>query len=311
MGNGKKRIVFFGTSEVCLPFLNSLNKTFDLSLIITQPDSYGGRKKKLIEPPVKKFALTENLNFIQPEKLNSETKKIISEIKPEIGIVISYGKFLPMKIFDIPEFNTINVHFSLLPAFRGPAPVQRAIEKGEKSTGLTVFEIDKNMDTGPIWWQQEFKIIPDERSDELLKRLSDSGAELLPDIIGKIISGEFKKFPQNDGSASYAKIIKKEEGKINWNDSADNIYNSFRAFYPWPGLFFHSGGKKIIIKNVSFRKIDHDRPPGTIFKLGKEKMIICCGDKTVLEISMIQPAGKKQMTPFIYSLGNQIPDILD
>jgi len=311
MASGKGDLVFFGTSEVCIPFLESLKESFNLKLIITQPDSFGGRKKKLIKPAVKIFAETEHIDFIQPEKLNTSIGDVIKKIDPVIGVVISYGKFIPKKIFEIPSFNIVNVHFSLLPLLRGSAPVQRAIEAGDNITGITFFEIERSMDSGPIWWQKKFKILPDEKSDELIERLSREGSVLLPEVIKKIINGKIRKSPQKEENVTFANIIKKEEGRINWNLSSAKLYNRFRAFYPWPGLFFFIGNKKIDITETIHKELSHTSRPGTVMDLNKNRMLVSCDEKSVLEIYKIKPAGKKAMTPYTYSLGNKIPDVLD
>jgi len=311
MANGKDNLVFFGTSEVCIPFLEALKESFNLKLIITQPDSFGGRKKKLIKPPVRIFAETEQINFIQPEKLNTDIKDMIKRIDPVIGVVISYGKFIPKRIFEIPRFNIVNVHFSLLPLLRGSAPVQRAIESGYDITGITVFEIERSMDSGPIWWQKKFKISPDEKSDELIERLSREGSVLLPEVIKDIIRGKIKKSPQKDENVTFANIINKKEGRIDWDLPSEKLYNRFRAFHPWPGIFFFIGNKKIDIIDAIPGELSHTNTPGTVMNLNKKRMLVSCGEKSVLEILKIQPAGKKAMTPHIYSLGNKIPDVLD
>lgn len=311
MGNGKNKIVFFGTSGICIPFLESLRSEFNIDLIVTQPDAYGGRKKKLIEPAVKQYALLNKIRFIQPEKLTREIAGIIGEINPVIGVVISYGKFIPGKIFRVPEFNTVNVHFSLLPELRGAAPYQRAIEMGLKKTGITIFEIAYQMDAGDIWSKEEFHILADDTSESLSERMGREGALFLTKTLKSIINGEIKKEPQDHSFATLAKAVSKEEGKIIWDLSAEEIYNKFRAFYPWPGLAFFSEEKKITIKNMSISGEKSDADPGTILSLTKEGLKVCCGKNNVVSISSILPQGKKEMTPYTYSLGNRIPEKLN
>ncbi len=311
MERGKNKIVFFGTSEVCIPFLKSLKDKFDISLIVTQPDAYGGRKKKLIEPAVKKYAVANKIRFIQPEKLNRETAETIKEIEPVIGVVISYGRFIPGKIFRIPEFNTVNVHFSLLPDLRGAAPYQRAIETGMDKTGITIFEIGVKMDEGDIWSNKEFRIYPDDTSESLSERMGETGAPFLATTLLAIINGKLIKRPQNHSLATFTKVVTKEEGNISWELTAIEIYNKFRAFYPWPGLTFLSGDKKIVIKEMNISQGESDQIPGTVLSLTKDTLKVCCGRKSVIEISLILPQGKKEMTPYTYSLGNNIPEKLD
>jgi len=311
MENGKKKIVFFGTSEICIPFLELLINEFSIELIITQPDSFGGRKKKLIEPAVKKYALSKNIRYLQPAKLNKDIAKVIKNIDPDISIVISYGKFIPGKIFKIPRFKTVNVHFSILPKFRGAAPYQRAIEKGSQSTGITIFEISSEMDTGDIWATKKCNISPDDTSITLADRMSKKGAPFLISTLKKIIEGTIEKKTQDHSSATFAKIVKKDEGRVNWNHDAKKIYNKFRAFHPWPGSFYYSLGKKISIKKMRISNHKSKNPAGNVLSVSKDALIICCGANECIEISMILPQGKKEMTPYIFSIGNKIPEKLD
>ncbi len=311
MGSGKNKIVFFGTSGICIPFLESLRSEFNIDLIVTQPDAYGGRKKKLIEPAVKQYALLNNIRFIQPEKLTREIAGIIEEINPVIGAVISYGKFIPGKIFRAPEFNTVNVHFSLLPELRGAAPYQRAIEMGLKKTGISIFEIEAEMDAGDIWSRKEFQIFPDDTSESLSERMGNDGAPFLTDTLKSIIKGEIKKKPQDSSQATLAKTVSKEEGRIEWNIIAEEIYNKFRAFYPWPGVSFSSGDKKITIKSMNISGEKSKLSPGTVISLKKEGLKVCCAKGSIVNIYSILPQGKKEMTPYTYSLGNRITEKLD
>lgn len=310
MANGN--MIFFGTPQICVPFLNKLKDNFEIKLIITQPDSFGGRHKKKIIPPVKSFALEKNIKLEQPENLkNKNIIETIEKIRPDIGIVISYGKFIPETIFKIPRFKTINVHFSLLPLYRGAAPVQRVIENGEKKTGITIFEINKKMDTGDIWSQKEYEISESDTTETLLQTLSIDGSSFLIETVEKIFKKKIKKHPQDNEKATYAKPIQKYEGKIDWNLSAHQIYDKFRAFYPWPGIFFFINNKLIKINKLSPLNTNHDKKPGTILKIDKSSIIICCGCNSVLKILEIQPEGKKLMTPYNFSLGNKLPENLN
>ncbi len=311
MGNGKKKLIFFGTSEICIPFLESLKSEFEIILIITQPDSHGGRKNKLIEPEVKKYAVSEGIEFIQPEKLNNTIADKIKEIDPVIAVVISYGKFIPGKIFKIPEFNTVNVHFSLLPELRGAAPYQRAIEQGMEGTGITIFEISREMDAGDIWATKKFDILPDDTSESLSYRMGIEGAPFLTSTIHNIISGKIKKEPQDHSSATRADIVSKNESKLDWKQPAKVIYNKFRSFFPWPGIFFTAGGKKIVIKDMKVSKDKESDIPGRVLSVSKECLRVCCGEGTIIEIISILPQGKREMTPYTFSQGNKIPEKLD
>ncbi|MCK5005201.1 MAG: methionyl-tRNA formyltransferase, partial [Candidatus Aminicenantes bacterium] len=219
--------------------------------------------------------------------------------------------FIPGKIFRVPEFNTVNVHFSLLPELRGAAPYQRAIEMGLKRTGITIFEIAAEMDAGDIWSRKEVPILPDDTSESLSERMGKEGAPFLTDTLESIIKGDIKKEPQDNSHATFAKVVSKEEGRIVWNFIAGEIYNKFRAFYPWPGVSFSSGDKKITIKSMNISGEKSELSPGTILSLTKEGLKVCCGKGSVVNIYSILPQGKKEMTPYTFSLGNRIPEKLD
>lgn len=307
MRNGK--LVFFGTSDICLPFLEMLRADFQLALIITQPDSFGGRNYKTrIIPPVKTFALENSIPLEQPEKLNDEGLIAkIKDIEPVLGIVIAYGKFIPGTIYKIPQHRMINVHFSLLPFYRGAAPVQRAIANGDSNTGITIFEIAKKMDAGPIWAQMEYPILPVDTTESLWKKLSDVGVSFLKETIQGILSAKLRPYPQDESKATYAPPVKKEEGYVDWNLTSPRIVDKARAFTTWPGISCWVDDRRFNLTKVKTSGLSHDKEPGDVLIMDKESLKICCGHGTVLEVLEWQPPGKKPMTPFSYCLGNQLP----
>jgi methionyl-tRNA formyltransferase len=317
MGNGKYKIIFLGTPAICLPFLKDLHQQFYLKLIITQPDARGGRNKKKIIPAVKSFALENQIPFIQPDTLkDDQLADSIKAVDPKISVVISYGKIIPKRIFRIPEYHTINLHFSLLPFYRGAAPVQRALENGDKKTGITIFEIGKKMDSGDIWAQKEFEIFNNETAESLFKRMSQEGVSFLVDTLNNIFKDKLEKKPQDHSKATLAPLIKKEEGHINWNLPAEKILDKFRAFYPWPGLFcIHENKLFKLSKIKQWEPMNSDcscadKKPGDVVEMTKKGLRVCCGENTFIEILEFQPQGKKPMTPFTYCLGNPLPDSL-
>jgi methionyl-tRNA formyltransferase len=313
MVNKKNNLIFLGTPEICIPFLELLIENFNISLLITQPDTMGGRnRKKKIIPAAKTFALENNIEVIQPETLKDDTlAEKIKKIEPFIGIVISYGKIIPKRIFKIPTFGTINVHFSLLPYYRGSAPVQRALENGDTKTGITIFEIVKKMDAGDIWTQKEIDIFPDDTTGTLWERMSQEGAPFLIDTIKKIIEKKIQKYPQDHEKATYAPMVQKEEGIIDWrNLTAREIYNKSRAFTPWPGICFCSPGKTFKLTKLKVTTLTHDKQPGDVLSWDKESLKVACSQGTVLEVLELQPQGKKPMTPYCYCMGNELPECL-
>ena len=309
MANGK--IVFYGTAAIGLPILKELHKNFRLSLIITQPDSRGGRHHQAIIPAVKQFALKNSLPVIQPPSLREpELSETISRIHPGIAVAVAYGQFIPRALYSLPRFKTINVHFSLLPAYRGAAPVQRTIENGETRGGITIFEISARMDAGDIWAQEEVIIRPNDTCSSYQQRLGELAAPFLLKTMEQIFSDKIRKHPQDDSLATLAQAVKKSEGRVDWNLSARHLVNKLRAFTPWPGLFFSLGNRQIKIISAAISTQFHQVQSGNILALDALGLKVACGQGSVLEISEIQPEGKKEMSPRQYSLGNRFPERL-
>ena len=310
MINGK--IVFFGTSNICIPYLVKINAVHNIQLIITQPDTLGGRNKQKIIPPVKRFALDHNIPVLQPPTLKDRNLKIrLTSMQPDLGVVISYGKIIPPSVYQIPQHNTINLHFSLLPRYRGAAPVQRAILQGESVSGITIFELSRKMDCGRIIAQKEIPISPQDTSRVLFEKMGHNSRDFLMDIIDKILQNNIKKVPQDHSRATYAGPIKKAEGRINWQNRAGEIFNQFRAFSFWPGTYFFIKDKQFKITSSKVSPLSHAENPGKVFSLDQQSLKVCCGRNSVLEINQFQPQNKKVMTPYSYSLGNKIPDYLN
>jgi methionyl-tRNA formyltransferase len=267
---------------------------------------------------VKSFAIENGSDLIQPETVKDESiVEKIKNIEPVIGVVISYGKIIPRALFSIPQHQTINVHYSLLPRYRGAAPVQRAIENGEKKTGITIFELKKKMDSGDIWAQKEFNIFDTDTTGSLWERLSNEGAPFLVDTIQDILTGQITKTAQDNEKATYAGMVEKGESKVDWSMDAKQIVNKLRAYTPWPGLcctakdkLFKLSMLGVCEKTPELRALSHDKDPGSVLSMDKRSLKVCCGNNTVVEILEIQPPGKKPMSPYNYCLGNELPDRL-
>ncbi len=242
-------------------------------LIITVPDKPSGRKQQLTPPAVKTTALRHGIGVIQPEKLK-EVKEKIEEIRPDLIVTASYSKIVPDEIINIPEKGCINVHPSLLPKHRGPSPLQQTILEGDEKTGVTIMLMDSQIDHGPILAQTEIETKPRETASELHNRLAEIGGELLLKTIPQWMAGEIKAVPQNDKAATYTKIIKREDGEIDWQNTPEEIERKIRAFSPWPGAytFWNKNGKVSRLKILKAR-----------LKEGK------------LELEEVQPEGKKPM----------------
>jgi len=248
------KIVFLGSPESAIPSLRKiLEEGHKVELVITQPDKQSGRGKKLKASPVKKFALGKNIPVYQPERIRKDIGPldILKKIQPDLNVVVAYGQIIPSSIIYLPKYNSINLHFSLLPKYRGASPVQWAILKGETTTGLTIFELNERMDEGDILTQREIEIHPCEKAFELEKRLAQKGANLLVDTIRRM--GTLIPLKQNHAQATYAPLIKKEDGHIDWSSAAVSVDRKVRAFYPWPSAF---AGRNFdnIIYNIIIRQ---------------------------------------------------------
>jgi len=289
------KIVFFGSSRSslhCLQLLSSAGLAAEL--IITQPDRKAGRGKKITHNPLKKYALKNNTPILQPYKIrkNPEALEKIKQIKPDLNVIVSYGQFIPSSIIYLPKYNSINLHFSLLPKYRGASPVQWAILKGEEKTGVSIFELNKNMDEGPVYSQKS--------------RLAHIGAELLITTINKI--PRLKLRPQDHAKATYAPLIKKQDGKICWENNAISIHRQARAFYPWPSSFTFLQDKRLkIIKGKPFdKKSGLNYQPGEIIEINRMGIKVCCGDSNSYLIEKLQPENKKEMSAYAFSLGAKL-----
>ena len=302
------RIVFFGSPASALPSLKKLlESNHSIEFIITQPDKPFGRGIKVSPPPVKKIALDQNIPVYQPEKIRKDAGALekIKKIQPDLNVVVAYGQIIPSSIIYLPKYNSINVHFSLLPKYRGASPVRWAILKGERKTGITIFELNEKMDEGDILTQEEFEILPDEGAVELEARLALKGAELLTETIAKI--DEIKPRKQDHSIATYAPLIKKEDGRIDWINDALHVERQVRAFTPWPSVYTFLGEKRVKIHNG--RKIEDRIEPfsaGEILGVKKEGIEVCCGEGSVFLIESLQPENRNKMDAYAFSLGAKI-----
>lgn len=290
----KFNIVFFGTPEFAIPSLEKLiEEGFKVVGIVTQPDRAKGRNLKLSSSPVKVLAEKNNIIIIQPENINDiKFIKELKSLKPDIFVIIAYGKILPKEIIYLPTFDSVNIHASLLPKYRGASPIQSVILNGEKETGVTIMKMDENMDTGPILSQEKIQISPSVEFNKLHDKLADLGAELLNKTLISYFAHDLKLIKQNDKGASYTKIIKKEDGYINWHDSAVQLERKIRAFNPWPGTFTHLNNKKLKIIEVNKTDKKNTFAPGTMF-FDNGEIYIACQDKCLLIKKLQFESGKE------------------
>jgi len=290
------RVVFLGTPEFAVPSLDALGTAgYDLIAVFTQPDRPKGRGSQIAESPVKKAATAMGLPVLQPERIRRPDQvEQLRSLAPDLMVVVGYGQIIPQGIIDIPRHGILNVHASLLPRHRGAAPIQWAIANGERTTGVTIMQIDAGLDTGDMLMRQELDILPDETALELSGRLAPLGAELLIEAIRNIERGESHREKQDDAHATLARILKKEDGLIDWNCPAKQIYDRLRGFTPWPGAYTSFRGQQLSI--VRARPSEGASEPVGVMVTEKRRLLVGCGESTLLELMEVQLAGKRPMS---------------
>jgi len=283
------RIVFLGTSAFACPALCALAKAHDVALVITQPDRPAGRKRELRPSAVKTASLDLSLPHAQPERINSEEGiNLLRETAPEAIVVSSYGQFLSTKVFSLPPHGTINIHASLLPRYRGAAPINWAIIRGEAETGVTTFFIEKGMDSGEILVQRSRPIGPDETAGELHDRLATLGAEAIIDTLRGLADRSLQSTPQREEEATLAPKLSHANGEIDWTKRACDIHNLVRGLNPWPGAFTHLGGETVKIHRTTLTGIGRGNvEPGMIALQETGRLLVGTGDE-LIEILEIQ-----------------------
>lgn len=291
------RLVFCGTPQFAVPCLEALiRERFEVPLVVSQPDRPKGRGLELLPTPVKQVALANGIAVTQPEKIksNAEFRSRLETIRPDAIIVVAYGRIIPQWMIDLPPMGNINVHASLLPKYRGAAPIQWAIACGETVTGVTTMRIDAGLDTGDMLLKAEMPIAADDTALTLGSRLSQLGALLLVETLRTFEAGEIHPTEQDDSQATLAPILKKEDGRIDFGRSATEIFNRLRGFQPWPGAFTTFRGKQLTV---------HVARPGTgpmlqqgEVRVSGDRLFVGCGQSSVLELIEVQPEGKKRMS---------------
>ena len=307
------RIVFCGTPEFAVPSLARLaaDPGVTIEAVITQPDRPSGRGRKISDSPVKETALRAGLQVFQPESIKSEaSQEFLNRIAPDAVVIIAYGQIVPKRLLSIPRLGWLNLHASLLPRYRGAAPIHWAIANGESTTGLTTMQIDAGMDTGPILEQLAIEIGPEETAPELGARMSQAGAELITQSLLRLERGEISAVAQHSEEASYAPILKKEDGRIAWSQSARQIYNRMRGFTPWPGTYStfrgqtcHIWGRPAPLTNVQSELLS----PGEIVFVARN-VYARCGLDSFLQLESLQLEGRKRVTAAEFANGARLAE---
>jgi len=292
------KLVFCGTPQFAVPTLEALLANgHEIPLVVTQPDRPQGRGLQLATSPVKHTAQRHKLPIDQPEKIknNADFRALLEKIQPDAIIVVGYGRIIPSWMLALPRRGNINLHGSLLPKYRGAAPIQWAIAEGEKVSGVTSMLLNEGLDTGDIFLEREMPIAPDDTAVTYGQRLSVVGAELMVETLQKLEAGKVKPQPQDHSRASLAPILKREDGLADFTSSAQRIYNRLRGFQPWPGAYTMLKGKKLGITSAKAHSYSGTQAPGELL-VDQDQLFVVCGENSALQLLEVQPEGKRRMT---------------
>jgi len=292
-------LIFCGTPEFAVPTLKKLVEAgHNVRLVVTQPDRPSGRGQELAAPPVKRLAQSLGLPVVQPDKIknNQEFRAQLEALEPEAIIVVGYGRIIPKWMIDLPRHGNINLHGSLLPKYRGAAPIQWAIARGETVTGVTTMRIDEGLDTGDILLAREMSIDPEDTAVTLTPRLAEIGSELMLETLRGLEAGTIQARKQDHTEATLAPILEKDEGRIDFNREAPEILNRLRGFQPWPGAFTSFRGKNLTLHRARLAAYGMGPLVPGEMKAAGEDLFLGCGEGTALQIIELQPEGKRRMS---------------
>lgn len=305
------RIVFMGTPDFAVGSLQALCESgkHEILAVVTQPDRPKGRGNKLLQTPVKEYALAQGLTVYQPQKVKTpEFVELLHELQPELIVVAAFGQFLSKEILELPKYGCINVHASLLPKYRGAAPIQYAIIKGEKESGVTIMQMDIGMDTGAMLDKVVVPIAENTTMGELHDALREQGATLLLQVIDKIAAGTAVAEPQDDVQATYATLLDRSMEHIDWSKTAQEVHNLIRGFNPAPSTFTKlPNGKSLKIWGSKMTGKSSTAAAGTVIETGKHSFFVACGEG-VLEITEVQPESKKRMPAQVFLNGRGVQE---
>jgi methionyl-tRNA formyltransferase len=302
------KLVFCATPEFAVPTLRAVIAAgHEVALVITQPDRAAGRGMEMHAPPVKRAALELNLPILQPEKIrnNLELRAELEKIAPDAILIVAYGRIVPQWMLDLPPLGNINLHGSLLPKYRGAAPIQWAIAEGEAITGVTTMRIDAGLDTGDMLLAKAVPIAPEETAVDLYESLADIGAALMVETLRGLAEGSVVPQPQDHALASLAPILKREDGAIDFTRTAQRSYDRWRGFQPWPGAYTTLREKKFLISRMHVAAEQSSEAPGNLI-VRDDGLLVVCGEGTVLGLDEVQLEGKRRMDAVEFLRGFQI-----
>lgn len=304
----KLRILFCGTPTFAVPSLKHLlaQSDFEITSVITQPDRPRGRGREVSFSPVKEVALAAKIPVFQPEKIRApESEQFLREANPDAIVIIAYGQIIPARLLNLPRLGWINLHASLLPKYRGAAPIQWAIANGESVTGITTMRIDAGMDTGDILLQRETPIAPTETTPQLAERLAELGAPLVAETLRGLRDNTLKPRPQDHSGATLAPLLKKENGQIDWQQLAQVIYNRMRGFAPWPGAYTYFRATTCHLLGEPVSNSFSAGAPGQILYDGKN-LIVACGQQSFFRIARVKQEGRNQVSAVEFANGARL-----
>lgn len=302
------KVIYMGTPDFAVGALEKIIEAgHEVTLVVTQPDKPKGRSKELVPPPVKAAALAHQIPVFQPDRIKRpESVEYLRQFEADVFVVCAFGQILSADILNMPKYGCINIHASLLPKYRGAAPIQWVIINGEKEAGVTIMQMDEGLDTGDMLLVGSLELAEDETGESLHDKLSALGADLITEALDKLGRGELKATPQPDGDLFYAKMLSKDMGNIDWNKSAIEIERLIRGLCPWPGTSSFLDGKvlKIVASKVASDNYDKHKV-GSICNVTKNSFVVKCGEGA-LEVMTVKPEGKKEMSVHDFLLGKKL-----
>ncbi len=304
------RIVFYGTPAFAVPTLETLLASdHEVVTVITQPDRRRGRGRHLTYSPIKQCAIDAGIPILQPERAELRSSTFVAQLrslKAELSVVAAYGRILPDSVLEAPRLGTINVHASLLPKYRGAAPIHRAIIAGDRETGVTIIRLVSEMDAGPMLGMTRCKIGPSQTSSEVQVILAKLGARLLVETVTSLTAGNATEIDQQDSKATFAPPLTREDGHIDWTAPASDIHNLIRGLHPWPhAATMHHGKRYLLHRSAVVQSPDHSADPGTIIEAHTDQLIVSAGSKTALALLEIQQEGRRPLETQAFLSGQQ------